>query len=485
MATIPSLPLFTSGPLTSGKLNRLRDVIALWQNPPAAMARASASQNITTGGAYQLVTLHTTEFDTDTIVTSTTRFTVKTAGRYLIAATATFSANGTGSRYVTVRKNAAGSPTGGTVIASGASAPSAGSSTTVSLPANLRTQLAVNDTLEVFVFQDSGATLTLNSSPGDTFMLLQLDSVTATMSGTEATNIQSLHAESDLSTGDLDSVLSPGNYVQATAANATLARHYPVASVGGHLQVQSDGTASPTSTTQMFETTANALYIRHRAGTTWSAWAAISGGTVSDATTTSKGIVQLAGDLAGTAAAPSVAKVNGVAVTGTPTSGQVLTASSGTAAAWSTPASGGAVDFVAVKKTADQSTADQTVTTITWDSETEDASGYHDNVTSNSRLTVPTGKAGVFMVTLVIGYQGASGTTGQRSAILLKNGVSLTDTAVQAINNATGDPTIVQLVTTVRLAAADYIEAQAWQNSGGARNILATRSSLVLTRLGS
>lgn len=278
MATIPSLPLFTSGPLTSGKLNRLRDVIALWQNPPAAMARASASQNITTGGAYQLVTLHTTEFDTDTIVTSTTRFTVKTAGRYLIAATATFSQNGTGSRYVTVRKNAAGSPTGGTVIASGAAAPPSSSSTTVSLPANLRVQLAVNDTLEVFVFQDSGATLTLNSSPGDTFMLLQLDSVTATMSGTEATNIQSLHAESDLSTRDLDSVLSPGNYVQATAANATLAQHYPVASVGGHLQVYSDGTASPTTTTQMFETTANALYIRHRAGTTWSAWASISGG---------------------------------------------------------------------------------------------------------------------------------------------------------------------------------------------------------------
>jgi hypothetical protein len=61
--------------------------------------------------------------------------------------------------------------------------------------------------------------------------------------------------------------------------------------------------------------------------------------TVSDATTTSKGIVQLTGDLAGTATSPSVAKVNGIAVTGTPTSGQVLTASSGTAAAWSTPAS--------------------------------------------------------------------------------------------------------------------------------------------------
>jgi hypothetical protein len=60
------------------------------------------------------------------------------------------------------------------------------------------------------------------------------------------------------------------------------------------------------------------------------------------ATTTTQGIVQLAGDLAGTAAAPSVAKVAGVAITGTPTAGQVPTATSGTAAAWATPAAGGA-----------------------------------------------------------------------------------------------------------------------------------------------
>jgi hypothetical protein len=50
----------------------------------------------------------------------------------------------------------------------------------------------------------------------------------------------------------------------------------------------------------------------------------------------------LSGDVTGTAGATTVAKVNGVAVTGTPSSGQVITASSSTAAAWTTPASGGA-----------------------------------------------------------------------------------------------------------------------------------------------
>jgi hypothetical protein len=47
------------------------------------------------------------------------------------------------------------------------------------------------------------------------------------------------------------------------------------------------------------------------------------------------------GDLSGTLPSPSVAKVNGVAVTGTPSANQVLTASSNSAASWVTPISSG------------------------------------------------------------------------------------------------------------------------------------------------
>jgi hypothetical protein len=74
--------------------------------------------------------------------------------------------------------------------------------------------------------------------------------------------------------------------------------------------------------------------------TTATNWATVSSTTVSDATSSTKGIIQLDGDLAGTATSPTVAKVNGITVTGTPSANQVLTASSSSAAAWSTPAAG-------------------------------------------------------------------------------------------------------------------------------------------------
>lgn len=57
-------------------------------------------------------------------------------------------------------------------------------------------------------------------------------------------------------------------------------------------------------------------------------------------TTTEPGLITLAGDLGGTATSPSVLKINGTSVPATPTSGQVLTATSGTSATWQTPTTG-------------------------------------------------------------------------------------------------------------------------------------------------
>ncbi len=71
-----------------------------------------------------------------------------------------------------------------------------------------------------------------------------------------------------------------------------------------------------------------------------------SSGSTPDADATTKGKLQLAGDLSGTATSPTVAKVNGVTLPGTAPSaaGQVLTATSASATSWATPAAGVMLD---------------------------------------------------------------------------------------------------------------------------------------------
>lgn len=60
-----------------------------------------------------------------------------------------------------------------------------------------------------------------------------------------------------------------------------------------------------------------------------------------NATASVLGVVQLTNDLSGTATSPTVARVNGTSVPATPTTGQVLTATSGTSATWQSPTAAG------------------------------------------------------------------------------------------------------------------------------------------------
>lgn len=57
-----------------------------------------------------------------------------------------------------------------------------------------------------------------------------------------------------------------------------------------------------------------------------------------DATSSKKGKVKLASDLGGTADAPTVQKIQGVAISGTPSTGQAIIATSSSAASWQAPA---------------------------------------------------------------------------------------------------------------------------------------------------
>ncbi|MDQ1734132.1 MAG: trimeric autotransporter adhesin [Pseudonocardiales bacterium] len=130
-----------------------------------------------------------------------------------------------------------------------------------------------------------------------------------------------------------------------------------------------------------------------------------------DATTLSKGKLQLAGDLAGTAASPTVAKVNGIAMPGSaPTAGQVLTATSTSATTWSAPPSApvssvagktGAVTLTSsdvglgnIDNTSDANKPISTVTQVALNAKADDGSVVHrSDFTAKGDLLAATGAA--------------------------------------------------------------------------------------------
>jgi hypothetical protein len=129
---------------------------------------------------------------------------------------------------------------------------------------------------------------------------------------------------------------------------------------------------------------------------------------------------------------------------------------------WATPASGSTYAGVDVTSSAAQSLANNTEVTINFDTETFDVGGYHSNVTNNSRLTVPAGKAGYYQINASINF--AEDGAGRRYVALYKNGVSIAyATRTNAISSA-------QMWTSVSGTAygaeGDYFTVAAFQNSG-------------------
>jgi len=142
--------------------------------------------------------------------------------------------------------------------------------------------------------------------------------------------------------------------------------------------------------------------------------------------------------------------------------GQVLTVSGGVPA-WETPSSGTPA-FVgcSLTKTAGQSVANNTLTTITWDSETFDTDGFHDNVTNNSRITIPSGKAGKYLFIAIINWNNSA--TGYREVRITKNGTA------QAYANFAATPSgeaASIMHTILNMSVGDYVDLRGEQTSGG------------------
>ena len=192
----------------------------------------------------------------------------------------------------------------------------------------------------------------------------------------------------------------------------------------------------------------------------------ISGGGTSGAVTVTNSMataIDAKGDLIGGTGADTFARL-GVGANGT-----VLTADSAetTGLKWAAPAS--ATTFVGCYAFIDSSgydVANASFVTLTFNGEQFDTSGFHDNATNNSRITIPSGKAGKYLFTAQTYFD--ANATGKRALWLAFNGARSGVSSASSENAGSSAANIgSQLSVIVDATVGDYFELQAYQNSGG------------------
>ncbi len=150
---------------------------------------------------------------------------------------------------------------------------------------------------------------------------------------------------------------------------------------------------------------------------------------------------------------------------GVGTNGQYLVADStaSTGLAWATPAATGFVG-VSLTKSAAQSIPNATETVVTFDTEVFDTDGFH--TSTDGKITVPSGKAGKYLITaqIMVNSSGSQTQGGMR-----KNGTGI----FTYYSSTTGTALMMLVNTVVNLAVADYLEIFVYQGSGVAKDVLA------------
>ena len=146
------------GAVTTAKLADSSVTAAKLAGMPAARVYNSAAISIS-HNLDTVLTFNSECFDTDAIhdtITNPSRLVCKTAGLYLIVGHVRFASNPTGFRYIYIRVN-------GTTSLGVQETPAVSGVPTILSVATLY-QLAVNDYVELVVFQNSGAALNVEVS---------------------------------------------------------------------------------------------------------------------------------------------------------------------------------------------------------------------------------------------------------------------------------------------------------------------------------
>jgi len=163
--TYPDIGTFSPGDiLTAATMNEVGTNLDNQRVPAMCRARRAAAQSIN-NNAQHLINWDTEDYDTDTMFTaSNTLITIKTAGVYLVTATVAFVANFTDARGAQIVINPTTSGSGdSTLVTAGTRiaiafydrSPSTQSAASISTAYNF----AVNDTIGVIAYQNSGGAL--------------------------------------------------------------------------------------------------------------------------------------------------------------------------------------------------------------------------------------------------------------------------------------------------------------------------------------
>jgi hypothetical protein len=158
------------------------------------------------------------------------------------------------------------------------------------------------------------------------------------------------------------------------------------------------------------------------------------------------------------------------------TAGQVLTVNSGaTAPEWATPAGGSTFSGATVYSTSNTSLANNTTVKVTFNTEEYDVGGYFDSGTSTTRMTIPSGKAGYYLVTASVMISTFT-KAGSFEAAVYKNNVAV----MQCVNNLGAyfsDYGVLLYSAVLNCAVSDYLEIAIKQTTGNTINTNASQNS--------
>lgn len=106
--------------------------------------------------------------------------------------------------------------------------------------------------------------------------------------------------------------------------------------------------------------------------------------------------------------------------------------------------------------------------TLSLNSEDFDVGTMHDTSTNNTRVTIPAGNNGVYMVIGGTAFQ--SNATGYRQLTIVKNAITTIASVIVPVNSGTVQ-TNAQVTVMASLVASDYLELNAVQTSGGSLSV--------------